>query len=95
MQVICVNDTHVFLFSCTHKVGHNNIASRLFFPLLFKKKKCHGWEKKYLMSTCALAGGEEMWGKARGMLRVGSGSGIMLHEISSAASSMKPNPLLG
>lgn len=36
MQAICVTDTHMFLFSCTHKVGHNNTACRLslffFFP---------------------------------------------------------------
>lgn len=41
MQAISVNDTHMFLFSCTHKVGHNNTACRLspiFFPA---EKKCH------------------------------------------------------
>lgn len=34
-------------------------------------------------------------GEEGGMKGAGNGSGIMLHEISSAASSMKPKPLLG
>lgn len=46
--------------------------------------------KKDLVSVCALDIGERRHGGVGG-----NSSGIMLHEISSAASSLKPNPLLG
>lgn len=99
MQAICVSDTHVSFL--VHPQGwpqqHSLQAFFLFFLFFQQIKKNIVMAEKSISCLRVLGIGERRrgGGGGGGVQGVGNGSGIMLHEISSAASSMKPNPLLG